>query len=868
MKTKICCLVTFLFLLSTSVPVYGELSAWESEISGDSPLNWYKFNETSGSAIDYGSAASDGTYGSGVVLNKTTPLGKGVQIVPGVDHTGVIDLSQSVLTGDWTLEVVLKVPGVGVESVLLADTGTPLRLIKLSQYPWDDGVVGYTEAGGFDAEFDYSLPYSQYAHLVFVGKSTTGVELFADGVSQGVNSNYMNLPRELIGGWPTDEMYGILDELVIYNRALGSTEIEDHYDTIPSQPAPPTIDGRIAYHSYSSYFPKSPVDSNDGHVFVYSATDDTLTKVTDGLSVAYAMNPHFSPDGSCVTFMATEPGDKNRRTELEIWVYDLAEGVLSRLMDDTTADEDPKFAPDGQTIAFKRNSQIWTINKDGTNMQQLTTSFLEKSGMNYSPDGSKMVYWVGSGDVASIWWIDSDGTDEEEIIDVADLQEYYPMYRDSDNILYTQWETTTDLHDKIYNYTISTQGTQRLSTNLYAVEDSDSFAINSTFIGFSSSRCGKGGWDIFMGNPLTGDVYTISDVINCDLHDLGASYNAYDYSRKLEMVAPVDSEELTASSTYLLKVEAFSDGGIWSGASPSVKFEGSVTYTYTNLVDDGTNGDVTSGDGIYSKSVTLPPTSGDYVVSASAVSETTNNIVSASIDVTVTGGSASPGVTITESGGSTAVSEEGPTSDSYTVVLDTQPSATVTITVDPDIETEVNNNGAGNSMDLTFLTTDWDTAQTVTVTAIDDSDVEGSHSSTITHTAASSDTGYNGINIDNVVASVTDNDGGGGEDTMYVYSIVCTRVTAGGNTRRGRASVTIYDDTDSPVENAYVTGSFSGDFFDETQSEYTNSLGVAVLITDEAATAPTFTFCVDDVTHATLTYDPNSNIETCDGYPE
>ena len=113
MRRKIYFLVTFLFLISVSSPVYGELSAWESEISGDSPLNWYKFNETSGpTAIDYGSAASDGTYGSTVVLNKTTPLGKGVQIVPGVDHTGVIDLSQLVITGDWTLEVVLKVPGV------------------------------------------------------------------------------------------------------------------------------------------------------------------------------------------------------------------------------------------------------------------------------------------------------------------------------------------------------------------------------------------------------------------------------------------------------------------------------------------------------------------------------------------------------------------------------------------------------------------------------------------------------------------------------------------------------------------------------------------------------------------------------------
>ncbi|UCF00069.1 MAG: hypothetical protein JSV82_03105, partial [Planctomycetota bacterium] len=129
-------------------------------------------------------------------------------------------------------------------------------------------------------------------------------------------------------------------------------------------------------------------------------------------------------------------------------------------------------------------------------------------------------------------------------------------------------------------------------------------------------------------------------------------------------------------------------------------------------------------------------------------------------DVEVTGTSTvpTPGVTIVESGGSTDVDEEGPTSDTYTVVLDSQPTSTVTITVDPDVETEVNNNGAGNPFDLTFLTTNWSSLQTVTVKAIDDANEEGNHTSIITHSAVSSDNDYNGINIDDVVANVKDND--------------------------------------------------------------------------------------------------------------
>jgi hypothetical protein len=204
-----------------------------------------------------------------------------------------------------------------------------------------------------------------------------------------------------------------------------------------------------------------------------------------------------------------------------------------------------------------------------------------------------------------------------------------------------------------------------------------------------------------------------------------------------------------------------------------------------------------------------------------------------------------PGVTITESNNSTDVDEEGPTSDTYTVVLRTLPTDTVTITVDPDVETEVNSNGAGNPIDLTFLTTNWDTPQTVTVTAIDDGDVEGDHTSIIIHSAVSSDLDYDGISIDDVVANVADNDCA--VSTMHVESIVCDTVAGTQGKKYGRATVTIYDNCGYPVAGALVDGTFSGDFF----------------VTTTQVKKPSFSFCVDAVTD-TLTYDSNDNVETCD----
>ena len=127
------------------------------------------------------------------------------------------------------------------------------------------------------------------------------------------------------------------------------------------------------------------------------------------------------------------------------------------------------------------------------------------------------------------------------------------------------------------------------------------------------------------------------------------------------------------------------------------------------------------------------------------------------------------GVTVTESDGSTAVTEGGAT-DSYTVVLTSDPNTTVSVSMnDPDDLEALTG--------LSFNAGNWNSAQTVTVTATDDSSDETSpETATITHTVSSSNSDYDGISVDNVDAAVTDNDGpfylaldfDGGDDVVLV----------------------------------------------------------------------------------------------------
>ena len=108
---------------------------------------------------------------------------------------------------------------------------------------------------------------------------------------------------------------------------------------------------------------------------------------------------------------------------------------------------------------------------------------------------------------------------------------------------------------------------------------------------------------------------------------------------------------------------------------------------------------------------------------------------------------------ITVSTAALTVTEQDSTGDGYTVVLDTEPTADVVVTVAGHVGTDV----TANPTTLTFTMSNWETAQTVTVTADDDADTTDD-SVALTHSAASADSGYSGIAIAGVAVTVNDND--------------------------------------------------------------------------------------------------------------
>ena len=123
------------------------------------------------------------------------------------------------------------------------------------------------------------------------------------------------------------------------------------------------------------------------------------------------------------------------------------------------------------------------------------------------------------------------------------------------------------------------------------------------------------------------------------------------------------------------------------------------------------------------------------------------------------------GLTTTEAGGQAT----------FTVVLDSQPTASVSIGVSSSDTTE----GTVSSTTLTFTSTTWDAAQTVTVTGVNDNVDDGDQTYTIELAAAmSTDPNYSGEDPTDVGVSNTDDDEAG--ITVTVPPAGLTTTEAGG----------------------------------------------------------------------------------------
>ena len=103
----------------------------------------------------------------------------------------------------------------------------------------------------------------------------------------------------------------------------------------------------------------------------------------------------FSPDGTRLAFVVTEPSKGERRAR-HIWLYDKQSGSIRQFTYSAKTEISPRWSPDGKQLAFLSNrdddQQIYVMRADGGEPMALTKSKRSVQSFAWSPDGKQVSF--------------------------------------------------------------------------------------------------------------------------------------------------------------------------------------------------------------------------------------------------------------------------------------------------------------------------------------------------------------------------------------------------------------------------------------------------------------------------------------------
>jgi dipeptidyl aminopeptidase/acylaminoacyl peptidase len=116
----------------------------------------------------------------------------------------------------------------------------------------------------------------------------------------------------------------------------------------------------------------------------------------DFIRVQRVTDLQLSSDGTRIAFVVTVMDKAANRGLSDIWIVPARGGEPRRLTSSPAADMNPRWSPDGRTIAFistrSGSPQVWTIDPNGGEAVQLTRLSTGASGVIWSPAGTHLAF--------------------------------------------------------------------------------------------------------------------------------------------------------------------------------------------------------------------------------------------------------------------------------------------------------------------------------------------------------------------------------------------------------------------------------------------------------------------------------------------
>jgi len=196
--------------------------------------------------------------------------------------------------------------------------------------------------------------------------------------------------------------------------------------------------------------------------------------------------PVWSPDGSKILFSSYVTDENN-----ELFVMNVDGTGLTQLTDDPGRDGHQKYSPDGATVIFNsqrdddgqgeiRNYEIYEMNTDGTGVTRLTDFPEWDTYPSISPDGSRIVWRrvlptggdTSSGRDSEIFVMNRDGTDPVNVTNNPSFEGYPAWSPDGSKVAFAS-NRAGKTRGNFHLYIMSADGSDvvRILENDAMVED-------------------------------------------------------------------------------------------------------------------------------------------------------------------------------------------------------------------------------------------------------------------------------------------------------------------------------------------------------------------------------------------------------------
>jgi Tol biopolymer transport system component len=220
------------------------------------------------------------------------------------------------------------------------------------------------------------------------------------------------------------------------------------------------------------------------------------------LTENYDSHPNWSPDGSQIAYSTRPSG------VVAISIFDLAANESRQLTDTDRSPSAPDWSPDGKEFAFIYNPahpginyELYRMDANGKNFVRLTDSagYQSYDNPDWSPAGDRILFSADLEGTHDIYIMDPDGSNVQQLT-ATDVHDRSPVW--SPDGTQIAFETYRDGNWEIYVMNADGSNPTNIS-NSVSRELWPSWSPDGTRIAFQSDR--DGNWEIYLMNADGGD---------------------------------------------------------------------------------------------------------------------------------------------------------------------------------------------------------------------------------------------------------------------------------------------------------------------------------------------------------------------------